>query len=148
VALPPITRASAVRGGLVTVAAAVTGFAVARATGLADGRGAAAAANSYGADPSGGRRLAALADVPPDGGLVLSEEGVVLVRGEGEEVHAFSTTCTHQGCPVTEVTGGEIICPCHGSAFDAATGEVVDGPAPSPLEPIEVMVQGADVVTG
>ena len=146
-ALPPITRASAVRGGLVTLAAAVAGFAVARVSGIADREGG-AAANSYGADPTGGRRLAALADVPPDGGLVLSEEGVVLVRGEGEEVHAFSTTCTHQGCPVTEVTGGEIICPCHGSAFDAATGEVVAGPAPSPLEPIDVVVQGQDVLTG
>jgi len=147
VALPPITRASAVRGGLVALVAAMAGFAVARVSGIADREGG-GAANSYGADPSGGRRLAALADVPPDGGLVLSEEGVVLVRGEGEEVHAFSTTCTHQGCPVTEVTGGEIICPCHGSAFDAATGEVVDGPAPSPLNPIEVVVQGEDVVTG
>jgi Rieske Fe-S protein len=148
VALPPITRASAVRGGLVALAAAVAGFAVARASGLADGEGGTAAANSYGADPSGGRRLAALADVPPDGGLVLSDEGVVLVRGEGDEVHAFSTTCTHQGCPVSEVSGGQIICPCHGSAFDAGTGEVVSGPAPSPLERIDVVVQGEDVLTG
>ena len=147
-ALPPITRASAVRGGLIALAAAVAGFAAARASGIANGEGVTVAANSYGADPSGGRRLAALADVPPDGGLVLSDEGVVLVRGEGDEVHAFSTTCTHQGCPVSEVTGGEIICPCHGSAFDAGTGEVVAGPAPSPLERIDVVVQGEDVLTG
>lgn len=146
--LPPITRASAVRGGLVALAAAVAGFAVARASGIAESEGGTAAANSYGADPEGGRRLAALADVPPDGGIVLSDEGVVLVRGEGDEVHAFSTTCTHQGCPVSEVTGGQIICPCHGSAFDAGTGEVVAGPAPSPLEQIDVVVEGEDVLTG
>jgi Rieske Fe-S protein len=147
VALTPITRASALRGGLVALAAAVAGFAAARAGGLGSGDGT-AAANSYGAAPSGGRRLAALADVPADGGLVLADEGVVLVRGAGEDVHGFSTTCTHQGCPVSEVSGDRIHCPCHGSAFDAATGEVVAGPAPSPLESVEVVVQGEDVVTG
>jgi len=148
VALPPLTRASALRGGLVALSAAVVGFAAARAAGLATGEGGTAAANSYGAAPSGGRRLAALADVPPEGGLVLADEKVVLVRGDGDEVLAFSATCTHQGCPVSEVTGGQIICPCHGSAFDAATGEVLAGPAPSALEPVAVVVQGDDVLTG
>ncbi|HEX6149816.1 Rieske (2Fe-2S) protein [Nocardioides sp.] len=146
-ALPPITRASALSGGLVALAGAVAGFAAARAAGLASGEST-GAANSYGATPSGGRRLAALADVPAGGGLVLSEERVVLVRDEGDEVHAFSATCTHQGCPVSEVTGGQIICPCHGSVFDAATGEVLAGPAPSPLEPVEVEVDGEDVLAG
>ena len=146
--LPPITRASVVRGGAVALGAAVAGFVVARATGLDSRESAPGAANAYGAAPSGGRRLAALADVPPDGGLVLADEGVVLVRGEGEEVHAFSATCTHQGCPVSEVTAGRIVCPCHGSAFDAATGEVVAGPAPSPLSSVDVVVQGGDVMTG
>jgi Rieske Fe-S protein len=46
------------------------------------------------------------------------------------------------------VTDGQIICPCHGSVFDAETGEVLGGPAPSPLEPVEVVVEGQDVVVG
>ncbi len=146
-ALPPLTRASVVRGGLVALAAAVVGFVAARAAGLGESEPGTATANAYGTEPSGGT-LAAVADVPPGGGLVLADEGVVLVRDEGEEVHAFSSTCTHQGCAVSEVTGGRIICPCHGSAFDAATGEVVAGPAPSPLPVVEVTVEDGNVVAG
>ncbi|WP_432476438.1 Rieske (2Fe-2S) protein [Nocardioides sp. GXQ0305] len=147
-ALPPLTRASALRGGLWALGAAAVGFAAARAAGLGTSEGGSAAANAYGAEPTGGRPLAAVADVPAGGGLVLADEGVVLVRGDGEDVHAFSATCTHQGCPVSEVTGGRIICPCHGSAFDAQTGEVVAGPAPSALPPVEVTVQDGDVLAG
>jgi len=148
VSLPPTTRASVIRGGALALGAAAAGFVVARGTGLGDDRSGSAAANAYGTAPAGGRPLAALADVPAGGGLVLADEGVVLVRGEGEEVHAFSATCTHQGCPVSEVSGDRIICPCHGSAFDAATGEVVGGPAPSPLPPVDVVVQDGEVLTG
>jgi Rieske Fe-S protein len=148
VPLPPLTRASAIRGGLVTLAAGVAGFAAARAAGLGSRGARAGAANSYAASPSEGRRLAALADVPAGGGLVLADAGIVLVRGAGDEVHAFSSVCTHQGCPVSGVSGGRILCPCHASAFDAATGEVLAGPAPAPLPPVEVTVQGAAVLAG
>ncbi|QZY29505.1 Rieske (2Fe-2S) protein [Nocardioides coralli] len=144
--LPPLTRASALRGGLVVAVGAVAGFTVARLGGLGTTEEP-GAANAYGTAPSDGRRLAALDEVPADGGLVLVDEGVVLVRGSGEEVWGFSAICTHQGCPVSEVTGGRILCPCHGSAFDALTGEVVAGPAPTPLEPVEVEVRDDEVVT-
>lgn len=146
--LPPMTRASALRGGLVALAAAVAGFVVARAGELGDREAGTPAANAYGSTPTGGRPLATLDDVPPGGGLVLADDGVVLVRGEGEDVHAFSATCTHQGCPVSEVREGRILCPCHGSVFDAATGEVLQGPAPSPLPTVDVRVQGEDILAG
>ena len=99
-ALPPTTRASVVRGGLVALAAAVAGF-VGRPGRRRRRRAEAgtAAANAYGTAPAGGRRLAALADVPPDGGLVLADEGVVLVRGEGDEVHALLVDLHPPGLP-------------------------------------------------
>jgi quinol---cytochrome c reductase iron-sulfur subunit len=49
---------------------------------------------------------------------------------------AYSKICTHVGCPVAlyEQTTHHILCPCHQSTFDAATGAtVIFGPAPRPL---------------
>ena len=78
--LPPMTRASALRGGLITLGAAVVGFVVARAGDLGEGSGT-GAANAYGTAPTGGSPLAAVDDIPAGGGLVLADQGVVLVRG-------------------------------------------------------------------
>jgi ubiquinol-cytochrome c reductase iron-sulfur subunit len=60
---------------------------------------------------------------------------------------AYSKICTHVGCPVAlyEQTTHHILCPCHQSTFDAATGAtVIFGPAPRPLPqlPIEVSNDG------
>jgi Rieske Fe-S protein len=144
-----LTRRAVVRGSGVVVLGAVLGFALARRSEAAKGTGpAGAAANGYGPTASSGagtERLAALADVPDGGGIVLSDKRVVVTR-TGEEVHAFSATCTHQGCTVDGVTDGGITCPCHGSVFDAATGEVLQGPASAPLPPVEVAVVDGDVV--
>jgi glycine/D-amino acid oxidase-like deaminating enzyme/nitrite reductase/ring-hydroxylating ferredoxin subunit len=53
-------------------------------------------------------------------------------------VHAVSPTCTHLGCRVAWNTGERTWdCPCHGSRF-AVDGEVLQGPAVRPLEPIAV----------
>jgi Rieske Fe-S protein len=89
------------------------------------------------ADP-GKPPLAQLADIPAGGGVILKEQNVVLTKDASGKVSAFSAICTHQGCVVTGVGGGTIDCPCHGSRFDAATGERVAGPAQSPLPPVAV----------
>jgi Rieske Fe-S protein len=97
----------------------------------------------------GGRRavvLAAAGDVPRGGGLVLPEPGVVLTRDDDDVVRGFSATCTHQGCLVASVAKGTINCPCHGSQFDATTGEVVAGPAPTPLPTVAITVRGDEIV--
>lgn len=93
----------------------------------------------------GATALAALADVPDGGGLVLADARVVLTR-VGDQVHGFSAVCTHLGCLVRDVRDGEIRCPCHGSRFSASTGAVVQGPATQPLAPVAVAVQGTEVV--
>nr|WP_241979926.1 Rieske (2Fe-2S) protein [Cryobacterium glaciale] len=55
--------------------------------------------------------------------------------------------CTHQGW-VVKPGGGEFDCPCHQSRFNGATGEVIDGPAPSPLKKIPVRVTNGVVLAG
>jgi Rieske Fe-S protein len=77
--------------------------------------------------------LAKVADIPAGGGLILKDQNVVLTKDQSGKVCAFSAICTHQGCAVTAVQGGTINCPCHGSKFDATSGEPVAGPAQKPL---------------
>lgn len=54
-------------------------------------------------------------------------------------VVAYSATCTHAQCPVSEwrQEAGILHCPCHGSEFDPhAGGRVVNGPALRHLPPL------------
>ena len=90
-------------------------------------------------DGEDSHRLAAVDDIPDGGGIVLTDDKLVLTR-DGDDVRCFTAVCTHQGCLVAGVQDGEIRCPCHGSAFDASTGAVVRGPATEPLEAEEVEI--------
>ncbi|WP_193104786.1 Rieske (2Fe-2S) protein [Brachybacterium sp. FME24] len=64
---------------------------------------------------------------------------VLLVRGTGDEIAAYSGYCTHNGCALRQETA-ELECPCHGSKFDAASGEVLVGPATRHLPEVDVVV--------
>jgi ubiquinol-cytochrome c reductase iron-sulfur subunit len=60
-----------------------------------------------------------------------------------DNIVAYSKICTHVGCPVAlyEQTTHHILCPCHQSTFDAATGAtVIFGPAPRPLPQLPLML--------
>lgn len=98
---------------------------------------------------AGGSGLAALADVPEGGGLVVNNPGggkLLLVRTSATEVKAFNASCPHQGTPVDPPKGGTITCPNHGSTFDAATGALKGGPATRGLTEVAVKVDGTDIV--
>ena len=139
-----VTRRSALATAGAIVAGGVLGFVVARNSAAAKQPNATTAANAYGSMPTGGKPLLAVSKLPPNGGVILSSPPVVITRAGGA-VHAFSAICTHQGCRVNRVAGGRIVCPCHGSAFDAATGRVVAGPAPRPLPRVRVSVRDGQV---
>lgn len=83
----------------------------------------------------------------------LPDESVVAVTAGGTMValarvtgawHAVETWCTHAECPLSDgwVEGTAIRCPCHGSLFDLATGEALEGPAEEPVRVFPTRVVG------
>ncbi|MFC9976510.1 Rieske (2Fe-2S) protein [Spirillospora sp. NPDC127200] len=96
----------------------------------------------------GGKALAKTGDIPVGGGKVFKDEKVVVTQPAQGEFKAFSALCTHRRCPVGEVSGGTINCPCHGSKFKITDGSVVQGPAETPLEARTATVQGDQIMLG
>jgi Rieske Fe-S protein len=83
----------------------------------------------------------------PVGGAVSAQLGsapVVVAQPTAGNVVAFSAVCTHLGCTVAPA-GKEFDCPCHGSRYDAATGDVIRGPAQQPLPKLTASVSGGTV---
>ena len=85
-------------------------------------------------------------DVPVGSGVILTDPQVVVTQPTEGDFKVFSSICTHTGCPVDAIKGDVITCPCHGSTYDAATGAVLGGPAPSPLPAVDFTVDGDQVV--
>ncbi|WP_265523353.1 Rieske (2Fe-2S) protein [Oerskovia flava] len=108
-----------------------------------------------GSEPTGsglvdaGQTLAATADVPVGGALAVTVGGVELLVTQpvADEFAAFSAICTHEGCSVAPDADDGLRCPCHASRFDLATGEVLGGPAPTPLPQVDVVVEDGNVVS-
>ena len=100
-----------------------------------DDRGAAAA----------GTRIGLASQVPVGGAATFTDPatgdpGLVLQLAKDQFV-AYDAICPHAGCTVGYAPGAKlIVCPCHGSEFDPATGAVVSPPAPRGLTPIHVAV--------
>ena len=63
-------------------------------------------------------------------------------------VFAYQTICTHQGALVQYLAPTKLlVCPLHNSSFDPfKAGQVVSGPATTPLPIVKVKVTGAWVV--
>ncbi|GAB2638197.1 hypothetical protein GCM10027169_02660 [Gordonia jinhuaensis] len=99
-----------------------------------------------GSGSGGGSALAQTSQVPVGGGVVVKSEKVVVTQPSAGEFKAFSAVCPHQGCLVSDITGGKIICPCHGSEFSVDDGHVITGPATSGLRATQITVTG-DAIT-
>ncbi|MFL4951161.1 Rieske 2Fe-2S domain-containing protein [Streptomyces sp. MMS24-I31] len=92
--------------------------------------------------------LGAENEIPKGGARLYRDHNVVVSRDANGALKAFSTICTHAGCPINKLQGTTLICPCHGSEFDATTGKVVQSPATQPLSELPVRAQGGKVVAG
>lgn len=71
-------------------------------------------------------------------------DSYIIVKSTGR-LKVFSNRCTHAGCRINRESDGQLICPCHGSKYDAATGKVIQGPAGLSLPQIPF---GTDAITG
>jgi len=97
-------------------------------------------------DAAAGGSLATTDEVPVGGGTVFKNEKIVVTQPTEGDFKAFTAVCTHQGCVVASVDGDTIQCGCHGSQYNAADGKVKKGPAPKPLAPKKVTVEGNNIV--
>lgn len=91
--------------------------------------------------------LATTGQVPEGGGVILADDGVVITQPSAGMFNAFSSTCTHAGCTLDNVTD-TINCICHGSQFSIKDGSVVTGPATSPLPNKPLIVTGSKIFLG
>ena len=72
-----------------------------------------------GAAASGHRRPT----IPVGGGKIFADSQVVVTQPTAGTFKAFDAVCPHQGCTGQRPSrAAQIICPCHGSHFDVATG--------------------------
>ena len=77
---------------------------------------------------SGGEALASAG-----GWLINNEYGFLAINIDGTRIRAFSDVCTHASCRnAWQYSNETFICTCHNSVFNSS-GQVVSGPANSPL---------------
>ena len=95
----------------------------------------------------GGIFTAGAVDSFPPGSVTPFTAGrFYLVREDDGGFVALYRKCTHLGCAVPwEPAEGRFVCPCHASAFER-DGEVVNAPAPRPLDRFTVTIADGTVL--
>ena len=96
---------------------------------------------SNGSASAGGPLSVKEADIPVGSGKIFPDAQAVITQPKAGEFKAFSSICTHQGCPVATVTD-TINCDCHGSKYSITDGSVLNPPAPQPLPAKTIKVDG------
>ena len=109
------------------------------------GDGANAQGSTNSAAAGGGTALAKTADIPEGGGKIFKDQGVVVTQPTAGTYKAFSAKCTHQGCAVSSIADGVIVCPCHNSRFSVTDGSVKKGPATQGLPEEKITVSGDSI---
>jgi nitrite reductase/ring-hydroxylating ferredoxin subunit len=139
-----VLRGAAVGGVAVPLLAGCGGGGASGSGGASTSAGSGSSGGSGQGSGGGGGKLAT-SDVPVGGGKILTGQQVVVTQPKKGDFKAFTAVCTHQGCLVTQVTGGSIVCPCHGSKFSIEDGSPQAGPAQSALASKKVTVEGDQI---
>ncbi|MZD03500.1 Rieske 2Fe-2S domain-containing protein [Streptomyces sp. SID5785] len=129
-----LSRRTALRGAAV---AGTVGLGLTACSPGADGKAAA---------PTAPVDLGQAEDVPKGATKLFKDENVVVSRADDGTYKAFSTVCTHAGCPIRMLEGTELTCNCHGSKFDATTGKVLHEPATVPLTELKARAKGGKLI--
>jgi cytochrome b6-f complex iron-sulfur subunit len=80
--------------------------------------------------------------------MTYNDKPIIIIHRRNEGFVAFSRVCTHLGCLVNyDAIQNEMICPCHAARFNLE-GNVLAGPAPSPLERIPIEVESEKILVG
>lgn len=100
-----------------------------------------------GAGVPGGTLVGPAADVPVGQAASfqdpLSGDPAIVIQAKSGRFVSFDAVCPHAGCTVEYDSSQQVIvCPCHGSLFNAATGAVEQGPAASNLRTIKISEGG------
>jgi thiosulfate dehydrogenase (quinone) large subunit len=69
----------------------------------------------------------------------------IVIQASAGKFVAFDAVCPHAGCTVQyDQSAAQLVCPCHGSQFNASTGAVESGPAATGLNPISIAMGSND----
>lgn len=136
---PSATRRTVLRGAALTP---VAGLGLAACSAAGEG------GTAPDATPTAPVALGAESEVPKGGAKLYRDKNVVVSRAADGSLKAYSTICTHAGCPINKLSGTTLVCPCHGSEFDALTGKVVQAPATEPLHELPVQMKDGRIVAG
>lgn len=89
------------------------------------------------------------AKVPVGAAIVVTgKQPYVVAQPTPGNFVAFSAVCTHRGTTVGAGDGMTLVCPAHGSEFNAATGAVEHGPATQPLPSVRVTAANGMLTIG
>ncbi|MFI2433806.1 Rieske (2Fe-2S) protein [Streptomyces sp. NPDC018693] len=134
---PSATRRTVLRGAALTP---VAGLGTAACSPLSG--------TTVAATPTAPVELGAENEVEQGGAKLYQDHNVVVSRSADGTLTAYSSVCTHGGCAMNKLDGTKLICPCHGSRFDATNGEVLRGPASVNLPRLSVKAENGKLVAG
>jgi len=82
----------------------------------------------------------------PDGWVQSTQSGTAYALTlDGQTCTVLSDICTHLSCRVSLKTDNlTFVCPCHDAVF-SATGAVISGPPPRPLDQFESRIEGGQI---
>jgi|SRR5581483_9922168 len=94
-------------------------------------------------------RLVSFSITRQDGWREITEARTCWVAAQGNnQFVVFNGRCTHLGCAYSWRAEGEranhFVCPCHDGVYDAS-GTVVAGPPPRPLDRLETKLDGGEL---